>query len=490
MDLLPVPSERRPRPLLYGALVAGTLAVVAVAGWLLLSPSLHLKRQVEAETTQPTESMAPPVAHAPGRPVKLALVPPSESPTRPGRGQVRDAETGGPLRGVSVWAGDTETLTDENGRFTTDPVRSGTAVLIKTPGYGLRRLAAGEGEMTVTLAPKAVRAAYLTYYGIGDKGIRERVLELVARTELNAVVIDVKGDRGLIPYRTEVPLALEAGAQGPVIIKDFDGMIAGFKSRGIYTIARIVTFKDTVLAHHRPDLAIIDTRTGKPWIDNEKLAWVDPFREEVWDYAIAVAKEAAAKGFDEVQFDYVRFPTDGKLSAAKYSQANNSQTRLPAIAGFLDRARRELAPLGVFVAADVFGYTAFNENDTDIGQRVEELAVHLDYICPMVYPSGYHRGIPGVRNPVAQPYEIVKESVRLTRKRSAPAPTVVRPWLQDFKDYAFDKRIFGVAEIKAQLRGAKDGGAVGYMLWNPKNDYTGSALPPKATSTARATPNP
>ena len=217
---------------------------------------------------------------------------------------------------------------------------------------------------------------------------------------------------------------------------------------------------------------------------------MDPFREEVWDYAIAVAKEAAAKGFDEVQFDYVRFPTDGKLSAAKYSQANNSQTRLPAIAAFLARARRELAPLGVFVAADVFGYTAFNENDTDIGQRVEELAAHLDYICPMVYPSGYHRGIPGVRNPVAQPYEIVKESVRLTRKRAAPAPTVVRPWLQDFKDYAFDKRIFGVTEIKAQLRGAKDGGAVGYMLWNPKNDYTGSALPPKATSTARATASP
>src|SRR5712691_2737162 len=130
MDLLPVPSERRPRPLLYGALVVGALAVVAVTGWLLLSPSL--KRQVAAETTQPTESMAPPVAHAPGRPAKLALVPPLETPTRPVRGQVRDAETGGPLRGVSVWAGDTETLTDENGRFTTDPVKPGTSVLIKT----------------------------------------------------------------------------------------------------------------------------------------------------------------------------------------------------------------------------------------------------------------------------------------------------------------------------------------------------------------------
>src|SRR6266566_1631733 len=466
MDPTPVPLERRRRPLLYGALVTGTLAAVAAAGWVLLSPSPLLHRQVAAGTTQPTESMSRPASDAPVQPAKLRPAPTPEAPARGVQGRVRDGETGIPLRGVSVWAAGTETLTDEEGRFATEPIKPGSAVIIKTPGYAARRLPAGEGEMTVTLAPKVVRAAYLTYDGIGDKVIRERVLELVARTELNAVVIDIKGDRGLIPYRTEVPLALEAGAQGPVIIKD------------------------NILAQHRPDLAIIDTRTGKPWIDNEKLAWVDPFREEVWDYAIAVAKEAAAKGFDEVQFDYVRFPTDGKLSAAKYSQANNSQTRLPAIAAFLARARRELAPLGVFVAADVFGYTAFNENDTDIGQRVEELAAHLDYICPMVYPSGYHRGIPGVRNPVAQPYEIVKESVRLTRKRAAPAPTVVRPWLQDFKDYAFDKRIFGVTEIKAQLRGAKDGGAVGYMLWNPKNDYTGSALPPKATSTARATPSP
>jgi hypothetical protein len=340
----------------------------------------------------------------------------------------------------------------------------------------------------VALAPKVVRAAYLTYYGVADKGIRDRVLELVVRTELNAVVVDVKGDRGLIPYRTAVPLALEAGAQGPVIIKDFDGLMASLKARNVYTIARIVAFKDNVLAQHRPDWAVIDTRTGKPWLDNEKLAWVDPFREEVWDYAIAVAKEAVAKGFDEVQFDYVRFPTDGKLSAAKYSRPNNAQTRLPAIAGFLAKARRELGSTGAFLAADVFGYTAFNDNDTDIGQRVEELALHLDYICPMVYPSGYHRGIPGVRNPVAQPYEIVKESVRLTRKRAATLTVQVRPWLQDFRDYAFDKRIFGVNEIRAQIRGARDGGAVGFMLWNPKNDYTGGALAPKATATAKAIP--
>src|SRR5262245_36255301 len=125
---------------------------------------------------------------------------------------------------------------------------------------------------------------------------------------------------------------------------------------------------DYSLAHGRPDLSIIDTRTGNPWTDRANLAWVDPLREEVWKYNVAIAREAAGKGFDEIQFDYVRFPTDGKLGAAKYSGPVNKDTRLPAIAGFLGRARRELGPLGVYVAADVFGYTAFNDNDTEIGR--------------------------------------------------------------------------------------------------------------------------
>ena len=468
MDPVPVPTCHTQRSVLYGALLAGTLVAIVAAGWVFLLPSLLLQRQVAAATSKPAEA-----------------APPAE---RAVRGRVLDVESGAPLAGASVWVGPAEIRTDDEGRFTTKPLRPGTSFLVKVPGYELRRLTADTDRVTVALAPKVVRAAYLTYYGVADKGIRDRVLELVARTELNAVVIDVKGDRGLIPYRTAVPLALEAGAQGPVIIRDFDGLMASLKARNVYTIARIVTFKDNVLAQRRPDWAVIDTRTGKPWLDNEKLAWVDPFREEVWDYAIAVAKEAVAKGFDEVQFDYVRFPTDGRVSAARYSQPNNSQTRLPAVVGFLAKARRELGPTGAFLAADVFGYTAFNDNDTDIGQRVEELALHLDYICPMVYPSGYHRGIPGVRNPVAQPYEIVKESVRLTRKRSATLTVQVRPWLQDFRDYAFDKRIFGVDEIRAQIRGARDGGAVGFMLWNPRNDYTGGALALKTTATAKAIP--
>ncbi len=432
-------------------------------------------------------SAAPPPS-APATPPPA--VPDTTSVPRHIEGRVLDGATGQPLRAASFWLGRREVLTDNDGRFAVDlGAGQSTAVIVKKPGYERKAINLADAEATIKLRPHTVKAAYLTYYGIGDKGIRERVLELVGRTELNAVVIDVKGDRGLIPYRTEVPAALKAGAQGPVIIKDFEAQIASFKAQGIYTIARIVVFKDNVLANARKDLAIIDTRTRKPWIDNEKLAWVDPFREEVWDYVIAIAKEAASKGFDEIQLDYVRFPTDGKLSAARYSKPNNATTRLPTIAAFMAKARRELGPTGVFLAADLFGYTAFNTNDTDIGQRIEELAPHLDYICPMVYPSGYHLGIPGYRNPVNHSYEVVRESVRLIRQRSQQTSVQVRPWLQDFKDYAFDKRIFGVREIRDQMRGADEAGAVGWMLWNPKNDYTADALRPKAIAAAKRSSN-
>jgi len=440
-------------------------------------------------TTTPVEPARPrPETTAPAaesKPWKLVEpVPEHPWPSSTVTGRVVDSERK-PLASASVVVRGVETRTDADGAFTLEQVPPDATLLVKLPGFEKIRVMPTRGAVEVVMRPQAIKAAYLTYYGVGDRGIRTRVLELTSRTELNAVVIDVKGDRGWVLYRTEVEQALAVGAQGPGTLRDFDGLMADLKALGIYTIARIVTFKDNTLASGRPDLAIIDTRTGKPWIDNEKLAWVDPFREEVWAYNIALAREAVRRGFDEVQFDYVRFPTDGKLGAARYSRPNNKDTRLPAIAGFLQRARRELGPTGAFVAADLFGYTAFNENDTDIGQRIEEIAPHLDYICPMVYPSGYHKGIPGHPNPVLVPYKVVHESVRMIRKRSIGTTARVRPWLQDFRDYAFDRRIFGVNEVQAQIRGAEEAGGTGWMLWNPRNDYTGAALRAKRELAAR-----
>jgi hypothetical protein len=477
----------------YGVLAPTTLVAVplpaqdtAVALVEAVTPPAVVGTVVKIEpepTERPRRRPEPrPVLEPPPPPRPLVV---SDVPWPPRvTGRVLDPERK-PMAGAAIAAGGRELQTDAEGSFILLDLPPGSPVVVKVPGYERVVLPPAARAIEVVLKPQLVKAAYLTYFGVADKGIRGRVMDMLENTELNAVVIDVKGDRGWIPYRTEVRAALVAGAQCPVIMRDFEDLLAGLKSKGVYTIARIVTFKDNVLAHARPELAIMDTRTGSPWIDNERLAWVDPFNEEVWAYNIEIAKEAARKGFDEIQFDYVRFPTDGRLAATKYAKPVTRQSRLATIAGFLERARRDLGPLGVFVAADTFGYTAFNDNDTDIGQRIEELAQHLDFICPMVYPSGYHLGIPGYRNPVANPYQVVFESVKLIRKRSGDRPVRVRPWLQDFKDYAFDKRIFGPTEVRAQIGGSEDAGAAGWMLWNPRNSYTAAALKPKGPLAAR-----
>jgi hypothetical protein len=476
MDEGSAPSRRT--DLRDGACAVSLLGLAVLSGYAILAPATlqALAVPVGIELPRPAPHIAAPAPEAGAYTTdEWAISPPV--PTWPVaiRGQVVDVD-GRPVAGASVVADGTERRTGADGSFALENMPPLDPLVVKLPGSARVILPPTRAPVVAVLRPQVVKAAYLTYYGVGDRGIRTRVLDLTERTEMNAVVIDVKGDRGWVIYPTEVPLALAAGAQGPATLKSFDALMANLKARRLYTIARIVAFKDNVLANHRKDLAIIDTRTGLPWVDNERLAWVDPFREEVWAYNIALAKEAARRGFDEVQFDYVRFPTDGRLGAARYARPNTRETRVEAVVGFLARARRELGALGVFVAADVFGYTAFNENDTDIGQRIEELAPHLDYLSPMVYPSGYHRGIPGFRNPVAHPYEVVFESVRLIRKRAGQAQVRVRPWLQDFRDYAFDRRTFGVDEIRAQIRGADDAGAAGWMLWNPRNDYTGAAL--------------
>jgi hypothetical protein len=446
------------------------LIVILLAGYMTFAKARAASRGA------PGLTLTIPEAPTPAAPAPPTVPPPPAGPIWPQMvtGRVMDQDRQG-LPDASIVVNGREIRTGEDGAFAIEPTGD-RPVLVKLPGYEKVTVPPSAGPLEVVLKRQSIKGAYLTYYGVLDRSIRTRVLDLVGRSELNAVVIDVKGDRGWVTYRTEVPLAISVGAQGPATFKDMEGFLADLKARNVYTIARIVTFKDNILAGAKPEWAIVDTRTGRPWIDNEKLAWVDPFREEVWDYNIAIAQEAVRKGFDEIQFDYVRFPTDGRLSAARYSKVNNRETRLPTIAGFLGRARQSLGPMGAFVGADVFGYTAFNENDTDIGQRIEELAPHLDFICPMVYPSGYHLGIPGYRNPVAHPYEVVHESVRLIKKRSSGMPVRVRPWIQDFRDYAFDRRIFGAGEVRAQIKGVDDAGGVGWMLWNPRNDYTGSAL--------------
>jgi len=320
----------------------------------------------------------------------------------------------------------------------------------------------------IQLVPFTPKALYLSFYGIGDRTIRESALELLQETELNALVIDVKGDRGMIPYKSAIPLAAEVGAQRIITVKDGGGLIKSLREKGVYTIARIVVFKDNLLALRRPDLAV-KTQGGEIWRDRENLAWVDPFKKEVWDYNIDIAIEAAQYGFDEIQFDYVRFPD---AIPPQFSMPNTQENRVKAISGFLMEARKRLLPYNSFLSADIFGYVFWNLNDTHIGQTLEDLAFHLDYLSPMLYPSGFQYGIPGYRIPVTHSYEIVYFSLKRAQERTHLPSVHFRPWLQAFRDYAFDKRYFGDKEIRDQINAVEKFGSYGWMLWNPQNIYS------------------
>jgi hypothetical protein len=330
----------------------------------------------------------------------------------------------------------------------------------------------------IELVPFTPKGLYLSFYGIGDRKLREDALRLLRETELNTFVIDLKGDRGMIPYRSSIPLAAEIGAQRITTVKDMKGLIGSLKNEGIYTIARIVVFKDNLLANHRPDLAVKDLNGGI-WHDRERLAWVDPFKKEVWEYNIQIAIEAAQQGFDEIQFDYIRFPD---ALPVRFSMPNTMENRVKAISGFLMEARKRLSPYNVFLSADIFGYVCWNLNDTSIGQTLETVAPHLDYLSPMLYPSGFQYGIPGYRIPTTHSYEIVYLSLKKAQERTGLSPFRFRPWLQAFRDYAFDRRFFEEREIREQINGVERFGSHGWLLWNPQNIYSREGLKRKGSS--------
>jgi len=394
-------------------------------------------------------------------------------------GRVVDASTGKGIENAIITMQDRVTFADREGRFRV--VVSGDRVGIRAYGYLRKDVPASDlsvGNNDIRLSPFTPKGLYLSFYGIGDKGLRQSALRLIDETELNSLVIDVKGDRGMIPYRSSIPLAVAIGAQKITTVKDIRSLIDSLHQKGIYLIARIVVFKDNRLAQSRPDLAI-RTQSGQTWRDREGLAWTDPFKNEVWDYNIKLAVEAAGYGFDEIQFDYVRFPDAQGL---RYSAMNTEKNRVGAVSGFLDEARNKLARYNVFLAADIFGYVCWNLNDTAIGQRLEDMARQLDYISPMLYPSGFQFGIPGYRNPVANPYAVVRLTLDSARQRTKLPGARFRPWLQSFPDYAYDRRVFGAREIRAQITAAEVFGSDGWMLWNPHNVYSGNGLKKKVSA--------
>ncbi len=383
-------------------------------------------------------------------------------------GKVIDAQTKAPIAGAVVVAGEQMVRTDKDGIFHLEG--SGEALKVKAAGYKRQEITAptpGDQPAEITLEPFNVKALYLTVYGTAVPRIRDAAVAAIEKNNMNALVIDVKGDGGFIPFKVDLPLAEEIGAQKTIIIKDMKATVAALKEKNLYLIARIVVFKDNVLGKAKPELAV-RTKGGGIFHDRERLRWVEPLKREVWDYNIAIAKIAAELGFDEIQFDYVRFPDNRGVA---FSKPVNETIRTDTITEFLATAHKALAPYNVLVGADIFGYVCWNTNDTDIGQKIVPLVNAVDVVCPMLYPSGYTWGIPNYRNPVKAPYEIVYLSLKRAQERTGVSPLRFRPWIQAFRDYAFRGGNFEEDRMRIQIKASEDFGSSGYMFWNARNIY-------------------
>jgi hypothetical protein len=380
-----------------------------------------------------------------------------------------DASTHSPVAGAWVNADGDIIKTGAHGEF--ELKTKATYIDLRAAGYGRVHVPA-EAEMRVPLSPLRVRGLYMSFWAVSSQTMRAQIYETAAKAHLNGIVIDVKGDMGLVGFRTAIPMVAKTGANRVITIPDAPALIADLHRRGLYAIARIVTFKDTPLALTRPDLAV-RTAGGGLFADNEHLHWTDPFSPVVQDYNIRIAVEAAKAGFDEIEFDYVRFPDHKGLV---FSKETTEKSRRETISGFLGLAQKALNPYNVFLSADNFGYVAWNQGDTGIGQSFDDIGKVVDYISPMLYPSGFRFGIPGVPNPLNDPYRIVYASLEKAKQRTGFAGVVFRPWLQAFTDYAFDHRAFGKPQLRQQIKAAEDAGAQGWLLWQPRNVYPTQAL--------------
>lgn len=332
-----------------------------------------------------------------------------------------------------------------------------------------------ENQKPLLTPPEVIKAIYLTSWGAATPSILEPAIRLVKETELNAIVIDTKDYSGYVAYDIQNEEVIKYGAK-EIRIPRINSLIKRLHDEGIYVIARQTIFQDPRLAKARPDLALKNKSTGGTWYDHKGLAWMDPAAKEVWDYNIAIVKDAAARGFDEINFDYIRFASDGNLSNIGYPFFDEiSQLKRTVIANFFRYLREQTE--GIAISADLFGYTTTNYDDLGIGQVIEDGFKYFDAVAPMVYPSHYNKGFLGFQNPGANPYEIVNYSMASAVERlkiydlgfkNSTSSTKLRPWLQHFDLGG----IYDAAKIKAQIQAVYDAGIMdGWMIWDSSNRY-------------------
>jgi hypothetical protein len=314
--------------------------------------------------------------------------------------------------------------------------------------------------------PREVRGVHVTAPLAGLPGKLEDYIALAAYG-LNTIEVDVKDENGQVGFVSKQlpPLAREIGAARPYY--DVDAVVARVHAAGMYLIGRVVVFEDPELSAARPALSVLRPG-GSRWVTNGGLGWVNPYDRRVWRYAVGIGAAAAKAGFDEIQFDYVRFPSDGDLSQIVYRHVR-AEPKGATIAAFLRYASGVLRPLGVRVSADLFGLAA--THDLGIGQVPKRVAAYLDAIYPMVYPSHFSSGEYGIQDPDGYPGRTVANAL-LDFRRQVKGKTPLIPWLQDFSL----GRPYGLIQVTDQIAAARRQHARGYMLWNPEGVYTRDAL--------------
>lgn len=335
------------------------------------------------------------------------------------------------------------------------------------PVHAAARQVAPDPPSLPPLPPDGVRGIHVTGWVAGLPHTFGKLVDMVDHTSLNAMVIDVRDD-GLLGYKTDVPLAQACGAQKQPMF-NVTRVMSILNKHHIFPIARIVCMRDTTLARYRPDLAV-HTRSGKVWYDATHHAWLNPYKKAVWDYNVDIALDAIKHGFKEIQFDYVRFPSEGGLANMSFPGQPAGAKHEDQIAAFMKYAHDKIRAHGAWFAADVFGLTSLVKNDEGIGQKFQKVVKDVDYLCPMCYPSHYAYGEYGLPDPNKQPYRILTLSVgdAIKRLKKAHVPCKLRPWIQDFSLRGVH---YGPDKVEAEIKALHDLGIKEFLCWNAACHY-------------------
>ena len=318
-------------------------------------------------------------------------------------------------------------------------------------------------------AKREVKGIYLTAYSANSPAKTDAMIALINATELNAVVVDIKDYTGKVLYDSDVPLVDQHSLEN-VRIDDVPAMIEKFHEHDIYVIARQTVFQDPILAENKPEWAIA-SKAGGLWRDHKGLSWVDPTKKEVWAYNVEIAKEAIALGFDEINFDYVRFPSDGNMSLVVYT--NGEQEKHEVMGEFYQYLSDELSGEPAWLSLDLFGFVMERHDGMSIGQRLEDAMDTTDYISPMMYPSHYPPGHLGLDNPAAHPGLVISNGMEKGMPYFASSTrTKPRPWIQAFNIGAE----YGATNIRAQIDNVEKYTDGGWLLWNAANRYSSAGL--------------